>query len=175
MRWIKSGGGPLICLTDNLVSEWRGDAQFSGGGTVRTLSASTDYERACLVQDYAGLVAVSGGSALVLGDAPLETSVWTDAAGRLVIVRLIYAASGSDLLSRLGGVDPSSFNDPEQSTFFSVRSNTLEIFDAALPGREATNASLTASIRPADYRVLTKVVNPNKRTSFLLHRFDTLQ
>ena len=90
MNWIDSAGGPLILMERAALAFWGGC--FSGGGS----DFESDYERACAVDAYAGVIQVEGRSALVLGDEPCETTVWRVAQGNDVIVRWQCRASTTD-------------------------------------------------------------------------------
>src|SRR5689334_6022814 len=64
MRWIASAGGPLVLLPKLLQPRWQG----TGG-------VPSDYEVACGVEGYAGVIEKAGWRILVLGDEPLQTAV----------------------------------------------------------------------------------------------------
>ncbi|MGW8437830.1 Imm21 family immunity protein [Nocardiopsis sp. NPDC055879] len=57
VEWIGTLGGPLIVIPCDLLESWNG-------------SEDGDYERACKVESYAGVISVGGGEALVLGGTP---------------------------------------------------------------------------------------------------------
>jgi hypothetical protein len=75
--WIESAGGPLIVMPRSVSPSWKG-------------TAGEDYQEACNVEDYLGLVARDWGAVVVLGDAPLRTAVIHQPDGP-AIVRWIYA------------------------------------------------------------------------------------
>ena len=87
MKWIKSGGGPLIVLEQSLARHWRGVEGNSAIGDARNAFAN-DYARACAISDYVGEVEVGSGSALILGDEPLQTYVWIREDKNINIVRV---------------------------------------------------------------------------------------
>ncbi|MFF5897595.1 Imm21 family immunity protein [Streptomyces argenteolus] len=68
--WVESMGGPLIVVPVSALAAWSGSAEtgvVAGDGT-----APDDYDRACAVDDLAGVIAVGdeGAQALVLADEP---------------------------------------------------------------------------------------------------------
>ncbi|WP_330266666.1 Imm21 family immunity protein [Streptomyces griseorubiginosus] len=68
--WVESMGGPLIVVPVSALAEW-----YGGTGTGIMAGDGTDpddYDRACAVDEVAGLITVgrSGAQALVLGDEP---------------------------------------------------------------------------------------------------------
>ncbi|MET9515462.1 immunity 21 family protein [Streptomyces sp. NPDC002994] len=71
--WVESMGGPLIVIPVSALDAWRGGTEngvFAGDAT-----AADDYDRACAVDDLAGVITVgeSGAQALVLGDEPANS------------------------------------------------------------------------------------------------------
>jgi hypothetical protein len=171
VEWIKSGGGPLVCLETALAHRWRG---VEVGGSARVdlkIDAVSDYERACRVKDYLGTIDLMEGSALVLGDMPLETSVWSDALKNILIVRLFYIEPGTDLEHLLQNIRNSIFINSQETIIFEVHSNNMIIFDSAFPGDDQKKAILRFQLLKGRYRILTSLINPDSGTSLLLHKF----
>jgi hypothetical protein len=170
VEWIKSGGGPLICVERELAHCWRGVIQTNAGTDAPARSLS-DYDRACRIREYLGAIDLEKGRALVLGDMPLETSVWKDATDSLFIVRLFYIDPGTDVPKVLRGIGHLLFVEPEESINFDIASGQMMIFDSAYSGRDQAKKDLFFECAPGKYRILTKVINPDSRTSMLLHKF----
>ena len=168
MRWIKSGGGPLVCIERRLARLWRG---VDGNSTPRHIDTNdTDYERACGIGRYVGQIPVGDRVALVLGDSPLETSVaWLR--GDPVLVRLIYADPHVDFQELLSSTPDSAFENPSEALAYDAESEEHLIFDSAASGDEAERNGIIFSVRPGRLAVLTASGEPNDRTSWLLHRF----
>ncbi|MFE2626344.1 Imm21 family immunity protein [Streptomyces sp. NPDC059374] len=63
-------GGPLIVVPVSALAAWRGCTE--SGVMVGDATAPDDYDRACAVDDLAGVIAVgeNGAQALVLADEP---------------------------------------------------------------------------------------------------------
>ncbi len=63
-------GGPLIVIAVSALASWRGCTET--GAIVGNATAPDDYDRACAVDELAGVIAVggSGAQALVLADEP---------------------------------------------------------------------------------------------------------
>ncbi|MFB7374762.1 Imm21 family immunity protein [Streptomyces sp. NPDC056222] len=71
--WVESMGGPLIVVPASALEAWHG---CTGNGMVAGDETDVDdYDRACAVDDLAGVIAVieSGAQAVVLGDEPATT------------------------------------------------------------------------------------------------------
>ncbi|MGW0149962.1 Imm21 family immunity protein [Streptomyces sp. NPDC004822] len=68
--WVESMGGPLIVVPVSALAAWRGCTE--SGVMVGDATAPDDYDRACAVDDRAGVITVgeNGAQALVLADEP---------------------------------------------------------------------------------------------------------
>ncbi|MFB7112081.1 immunity 21 family protein [Streptomyces sp. NPDC056190] len=68
--WVESMGGPLIVIPVSALAAWRGCTET--GTVVGDSTAPDDYDRACAVNELAGVIAIgdSGAQALVLADEP---------------------------------------------------------------------------------------------------------
>ncbi|MEU1079877.1 Imm21 family immunity protein [Streptomyces sp. NPDC005908] len=71
--WVESMGGPLIVVPVSALAAWHGCTQT--GVIAGNATAVDDYDRACEVDDLAGVIAVGdkGAQALVLADEPATT------------------------------------------------------------------------------------------------------
>jgi hypothetical protein len=170
MEWIRSGGGPLICVERGLVHLWRGVM-----GTEQSAAAEgpvlSDYGRACEVVDYLGVIDLGPGRALVLGGEPMTASVWKDPLGHAVIVRVRWQDPERDVGLALGELDASCFDEPDEAVNMPVKSGYIEMFDSAYPGSYRGRMALLLTCAPGTYRILTKSVDPDSRLSMVLHKF----
>ncbi|MEU5667121.1 Imm21 family immunity protein [Streptomyces longwoodensis] len=68
--WVESMGGPLIVIPSSALAAWRGCTET--GVMAGDATAADDYDRACAVEDLAGVITVGahGAQALVLADEP---------------------------------------------------------------------------------------------------------
>ncbi|MFJ6722518.1 Imm21 family immunity protein [Streptomyces sp. NPDC091259] len=68
--WVESMGGPLIVVPVSALAAWRGCTE--SGVMAGDATAPDDYDRACAVDDLAGVITVgeNGAQALVLADEP---------------------------------------------------------------------------------------------------------
>jgi hypothetical protein len=124
------------------------------------------------VSDYVGMVERPKKYALILGDMPLETTVWFPSSESPLLVRVFYMDPGVDLPQLLAAHGNLSFADPIESIDCEIESGHMVIFDSAVPGLHEGRASLSFEIPPGNYRVLTKVFEPDDRTSVLIHKFE---
>jgi hypothetical protein len=154
-----------------LAPHWQGTA---GSAASEATNSPTDYERACLIGDYIGLVELPGGNALILGDMPLSTSVWRKDSVIVHIVRVFYTDDLVDISSFLLSIGAESFEDPDEILQFSVASSQMRIFDSAFPGSAVAGPELSFEVVPGTYRILTKIIDSFERTSFIVHRLNLL-
>lgn len=157
MRWIESNGGPLIALPASALDDWGGSTQ----------SSSSDYERACAIDDYLGILQVGSSQALVLGDEPLRTT-WIDEPGGGLLARWVFASSDSAAAERLASI-PSDL-DWTSAVEWTVDATPVVLFDSAEPGVERLSPRLTLPLAVKRYRVETTRYEPDNETQFLLHR-----
>ncbi|MDF9867902.1 hypothetical protein OKW18_000040 [Streptomyces pratensis] len=68
--WVESMGGPLIVVPVSALASWGGSTE--SGLMAGNSTAPDDYDRACAVDDLAGVIPVdaNGAQALVLADEP---------------------------------------------------------------------------------------------------------
>lgn len=89
-------GGPLIVIPESSVSAWGGCTE--DGSILGDADGRDDYDRACEVEDWAGVIAVGAGAAtaLVLADEPAKTCFLPE---KLLFVRWLAADSEAELLT----------------------------------------------------------------------------
>ena len=174
LKWIKSRGGPLICVESELAPYWQGVVANSieqGLGSVYL----SDYERACSVEDYLGEIPLNGRRAIILGDMPLETMIWHVSDDLPRIVRVYYADPDVDVTKRLELTQDLDFSNPVELTEIDVKSGPLIVFDSACAGKDVGNACLSFNLSPGVYSILTKQFEPDDRTSVLVHKFEYMR
>jgi Immunity protein 21 len=174
IKWLKSGGGPLVCIGLDLEVCWLGVTGNSSSPDPSRKHAS-DYERACSVRAYLGKVPLGNGDALVLGDMPLETMIWHRTGKRPRIVRVFYGDSGIDIAEVLESATELDFDDPAEILHIQIRSGSMVVFDSAYAGADASIKRLSFELPAGKYRILTKQFLPDDRTSVLVHEFDPIR
>jgi len=172
-EWISSEGGPLLILPRSLVPAWGGiDAPDDVVPAFESGTFVTDYDRACAVDDYLGLISVANGRGLVLGDEPMLTTwlpdaAYPDTAG--ILVRWVYAETFDSVYRHLQFLSPDLWSPSGLS--FDVPDNLLCLFDAALSADEVDNRYLPIHLVPHVYDLWTAIYQPDQHTSLILHRF----
>ncbi|MFJ3670334.1 Imm21 family immunity protein [Streptomyces sp. NPDC090106] len=94
--WVSSMGGPLIVVPESCISAWGGCTE--DGSVLGEADGQDDYDRACAVDDWAGVIAVGaeGATALVLADEPAKTCFLPE---EQLFVRWLAADSEEELLA----------------------------------------------------------------------------
>lgn len=117
MKWIQSTGGPFVLISNELLDRWSG---YYG-----------DYDRACGIQDWLGVLDVGSGQALVLNDEPMQTTAWS-AGDRTLLVRWHHATSEEAVVGQLERMISLDF--PEPSIVVDFGSRSVVLCDSAVPG-----------------------------------------
>lgn len=159
MRWISSAGGPLILIPKFLQPQWQG-----------TCGEPSDYEVACGVEGYEGVIEKAGRQILVLGDEPLETAV-SRLNGRPCLVRWFYAPSPEAAESAVAAMVPMHLRGPLESVALRIESSPLVLMDAGASG-EQPGDTLELELRPGAYRVHVYELAPARDMKFLVHAFE---
>lgn len=170
LQWIASAGGPLILLPGEYISDWTGVGLFDEQLDFEIMPPpkGDDYERACAVEGYLGLLEVGSGHGLVLGDDPMSTAWWQHSASEGILIRWVYGDGEADLMQLLMPIDDRIWTSSD--LIFVVGKHPLFLFDSALCGEEATDERLTITLADGPYTIDTAIVRPNARTEMVLHR-----
>lgn len=155
VKWIDTLGGPLIVVPAAKAAGWSGDDQ---GGR--------DYDRACAVGGWLGVLDCDDADALVLGDEPAMTCCVPAGEG-VVIARWIWADSAEDVARALGELPADGF-EPEDLTF-RVEQSSLVVFDSVLRG-DSIEDCLTIDLPRGAYSASTRTWDPDDTTRLVLHR-----
>jgi hypothetical protein len=149
-KWVESGGGPLIAVPETVLPFW------SGADGEETAS---DYDRACEVDGYVGLLPVGDSTALVLGDEPASTAFLPDHG---TFVRWTAAHSEAELLASVPLALHSAEWEPEVQ--WDVPGTVL-LFDAAWPGEDSARTDhVRVTLEPGRYAVRAAQVQPGPET-----------
>lgn len=163
LRWVESGGGPLILIDSDLALEWGGMSRNSGSPEFLS-----DYERACSVDGYLGVLNVQKGQALVLADEPMRTSVKRLEQGDVMIVRWVWAQNETQVIESL----PLALESADWlETDFTINhsSETFVIFDSADQLAEVSDP-LEIPFSAGLSRISTLEFKPNDSVFLVLHR-----
>lgn len=183
LDWVKSGGGPLICVETQIAPHWRG-IEGKGISNESEKIHANDYERACSIDGYIGYIPLSDRKALILGDMPSATQVCRLPNQIPMILRTFYADSNVNIADELKSRPELDFSNSEETLYFNVNSPNFVIFDSAMPYKHLNcpredkysnldnyKRSIVFDIPPGKYLIITKSFEIIPETSFLLHKF----
>lgn len=175
--WVVSNGGPLLLLPAALLPAWSGTEVPADGRVLQTrfrwdpdAPAPSDYDRACDVAGYAGVLDVADGWGLVLGDEPNSTR-WLPGRGGGVLVRWVYAENDVAVEAALVGIPGELAWTPLGQ--FTVATSPLVLFDAADPGDLGDGYGLpraSIEVSPGRYDVAHADYAPDAQTALSLVR-----
>ncbi len=187
LNWVGSNGGPLLLVPGEHLPSWGGveppadgrriEAQFRFNGPDEP---ATDYDRACDVMGWLGLLNIGDGYGMVLGGEPLDTA-WqpTAAAGDGgddtggLLIRWVYADHEADIIAARAHVPQTAWQD--EGLVLSVGHEPLYLLDAACPGSELEgDGHLMIPLPPGRYAFATAEYEPESHTSLLLHRLTRM-
>ncbi|KOU63372.1 hypothetical protein ADK57_21010 [Streptomyces sp. MMG1533] len=150
VEWVESGGGPLIAVPETVLPFWAG---ADGDET------ASDYDRACEVDGFIGLLPVGDSAALVFGDEPASTTYLPD---HHTFVRWSAADSEAALLAEVPTALDTAAWGPE--VCWNVPGAVL-LFDAAWPGTDSAGTEhVRVGLDPGRYAVRAAHVQPGPET-----------
>jgi len=150
VQWVESGGGPLIAIPETVLPFWAG----ADGDDM-----SCDYDRACDVEGFIGLLPVGDTRALVLGDDPASTTYLPEHGA---FVRWCAADSEDELLAVVPAALARAAWEPEVEW---TVPGPVVLFDAAWPGTASGNTDhLRVVLEPGRYGVRAAHVEPGPET-----------
>ncbi|WP_410815531.1 Imm21 family immunity protein [Micromonospora sp. 050-3] len=156
LPWVDSGGGPLIVVPTTALGEWKGASDHDD-------DSWGDYDRACDVDGYVGVLDVGADQALVLADEPASTTYLPD---RRIFVRWLYAVSEAEVIRLVPrAVEIADWEDAGTWT----TSGPAELFDSGYTGDGLEHTThLTVDLARGTYLIRTALVQPDKTTALML-------
>ena len=156
-RWVVSNGGPLLLLPTSLLAHWTGTDVPRDGRVVRAhfrwnpdAAGASDYDRACDVRGYVGVLPVGGGWGLVVGDEP-NPVCWLPTADGGTLARWVAADDDASVERALARIPEDLAWEPQGD--FMVATSPSVLFDSAEPGEESFGPRRTIELRPGSYDV----------------------
>ncbi|MFF0413463.1 Imm21 family immunity protein [Kitasatospora sp. NPDC004745] len=152
---MESLGGPLIVVPEVVLEAWSGSA---GNDDV-----VDDYDRACAVEGYIGLLQVGSAEGLVLGDEPASTA-YLPAQG--VFVRWSAAESEEAMLA---SVDAAMRAASWESALTWQVPGPVVLFDSAWTGEESRQQDhVRVDLEAGPYAVRAAYAEPDLQTGLTL-------
>ena len=162
LKWIDSYGGPFLLLEVGLLDQWR------GVHVKNSEILESDYDRACKIEDYVGLVSVGSDFGIVLGGEPLMTVWYSPEPNTGLIVRWVYAENEASVIAALAHWQNLEWEKTELKVH--LRDGKLVLFDAACEGIDLPY-KIEIEIPAGDYQIEACHYKPDAETYLLLHRF----
>jgi Immunity protein 21 len=163
MDWFDGPiGGPRLLIERRLLPSWRGADANPGG--------ATDFERACAVGDYAGLIPVGEGVAVVLGEEPMPTAIRRTHREGLLLVRWMYAPDDASVEGYIANLPELPFGRPRLS--WHVADETQFVVEAVQAGPRLPAEHMPVGLVPGTYELSTHVYAPAADCCLVLHRLD---
>lgn len=166
LNWINSFGGPLILLDQKGLISWEGSSEKND---------TTDYERACLIEDYLGLVEVADSFGLVLGDEPSQTTWQPISQTQGIIIRWVWADNEAQIENSLENIISS---DKWEDTNIEIefQTDSLFLFDSALNCKlnehldNSLDNSLEIKLDSGNYSLKNLFYKPDESLNLLVHK-----
>src|SRR5262245_38375807 len=164
LTWLDTDAGHLILMPAHSRSQWSGIKAPEDGRVVQARSRwndagdlATDYDRACDINDYVGIIDVGSGRGIVLGREPLPATWVPTRQGGILVARLYTSEVGTP--AEIPTVPQDLAWVPVGRVDYGE--SELVLFDSTEPGFEKPCfPSLPVTIVPGAYIVEhTKLVN----------------
>lgn len=172
--WVIGDGGPIILMEQALLPYWEGCHAPTNGRVVIAesrwgLDVATDYDLACDIDGWSGVISVGNGYALVLGTSG-DMATWiSDLAPNGALVEWGYADKEDELIEEARNfVGRAEFST---SFEFEVRSSPLVLFMAVEAGNAPTYERLVFEITPGEYSIRSGFWE-TERNSVIAHSFE---
>lgn len=172
MEWITSGGGPLICLGHSTIKFWRG-VDGIGEHKYGEEGFQNDYERACNIQDYLGIIPVQESIGIVLGDMPLDTMIFRRPQELPLIGRVVYSEPDADIECSLSFWTELTHAKEVESVAVSIDEPLWHLFDSAYPGALGLEKCLSVTFPIGEFTIKTFEYKPDPQTFMLIHEFES--
>lgn len=173
-NWVSSDGGPLIVMEQKYLANWEGCDEPSNGRVVEAsfrwgLEVATDYDRACDIEDYLGLIDVGEGKAIVLGGDEMPTTWFPlPKSHEGILIRWFYGDSESNVINVAESMLDELWKD--ENFKFTVEDSDLSLFAATESGNDKRYSRLKFKLSSGTYSIFT-IEYEDKKTSIICHRF----
>ncbi len=162
LNWINSFGGPLILLDRSYLDYWKGSDEING---------TRDYERACRIEDYLGLVKVGDFFGLILGDEPNQTAWKQIDLHQGILIRWVWADNEAEIENSIE--DIISKNEWQETNLeIEFQTGNLFLFDSAFNSKKNEHLvnSLNIELNAGIYSLKTLFYKPNERLNLVIHK-----
>lgn len=142
------------------LSAWEGTG-------IEKFETWSDYDRACEVEDYVGLIKVGDDEALVLGDMPSNTARVVVDSSAVLFIRWIWADDENQVVNAMKGFSIAEQDWAKMDLEIRFPVSDIVLFDSSYPG-EAVEEMLEMTIEPGVYKPQTLSYEPSPATNLFL-------
>lgn len=173
-EWISCDGGPLMLIEEKYLTSWEGSNAPSNSRIVEAnfrwgLEVATDYDRACDIEDYIGLINVGEGKAIVLGGDEMATTWFPLIENQEgILIRWFYGNSESDVIKVAESLSNKLGKD--ENFEFTVEDSNLVLFAATESGNDKIYPRLKFNLSSGTYKI-SMIEHEDEQTSIICHRF----
>jgi len=172
--WVTCDGGPLLLVAEEYLLAWTGAANPSPGRKVEAQfrwnpdGPATDYDRACDVDDWLGLIDVAQGKGLVLGGGEPFMTTWLPLSDGGLLVRWVCADSEEELIAAAHVIPDSAYVD--SGLFLHVGDSPLVLLAACESVDDQIYPRFQFRLLPGEYSIVTSEYDADENTSLICHR-----
>jgi hypothetical protein len=153
-QWIFSAGGPLVLLQSSIIDAWHG-------------VLGEDYDNACAVTGYTGVLRKERRDVLVLADEPMQTTHFNNGVEDF-LVRWVYGPDEETVAGTFQNMRHVLKDWIERVTLEIVDDGQV-IIDSGADGLKATER-LELSLLPGKYVIKTFDYDPSPEVSLVVHQ-----
>jgi len=163
-----------MLVEEKYLSSWEGSNEPSNGRVVDAnfrwgSEIATDYDRACDIEEWIGLVNVGEGKAIVLGGDETSTTWFPLAESQEgMLVRWIYANSDEEIINKAKSL--SNELGKGENFEFRIEDSELILFAACEASDDRIYARLKFKLPSGTYKIVT-IEYEDEQTSVICHRF----
>jgi hypothetical protein len=137
------------------------------GNRRRGFETWSDYDRACEVEDYVGVIKVGDDEALVLGDMPSHTARVVVDSSAVLFIRWIWADDENQVVNAMKGFSIAQQDWANMDLEIRFPVSDIVLFDSSYPG-EAVEEMLEMTIELGAYKPQTLSYEPSPATNLFL-------
>lgn len=162
-KWINSTGEPLVLMSKDTVQTWLGVLGSSAPG-----EGQSDYETACSVDDYVGLILSNEAPVIVFDQEPLFTTWCSKGLSEGIIVRCVWANNLEYVETAFYRFDFLAAWE-RSDIVVDFPAGGVVLFDSSASGREL-NDKIEIKLESGRYMIETLFFDADSATRLLLHR-----
>lgn len=178
LQWVDSSGGPLVLISDKSAEFWSGILKRSAylakikEDVEDFLDPNeTDYGKACMINNYLGLVKVQNEDVLVIADEPLSTSFFF-VSEKPVLARWIYGEDKASVNYFLLNIEVDLIENWHFEFIIDFFSDKQFLFDSVNSFDKKIKQYLEINIKKGCYKIFTSLFEPDDKTKLVLHKFE---